>query len=133
MESECRSCYVVISDLPSKPGFSDTAIVDKLVEMEFRFRPMIARTLRLGRVVNSRDQPIAVTYADTKDAEYLIDHTRLLRNSYNASDRQAVRINRDMTRAEAHTVFDHRKLRRQSRQRHASTLVTVQGQHNHSP
>ena len=119
MSKDARRRNVVIRCLPSKPGVSDTALVDELVETEFGFTPLIARTRRLGRVVSGRVQPIPVTYADDKDAEYLVDHARLLRYSNNTSVRQSVYINRDMTRAEAHAAFDCRNQRRQSSQRHA--------------
>ena len=98
----------VISDLPSKPGVSASALVDELVEIEFGYRSLIARTRRLRRVVSGRVQPIAVTYADVKDAEYLVDHARLLRDSNNTSVRQSVYINRDMTPAETQAAFDRR-------------------------
>ena len=70
MESLCRRTLVVAtsssSGLPSKPGFSDTALVDELEETEFGYKLQMARTRRLGRVVSGRVQPIAVTYADIK-------------------------------------------------------------------
>ena len=50
----------------------------------------MARTRRLDRVVNGRVQPIAVTFADVKDAEYLVGHARLLPDSQNTSVRQSV-------------------------------------------
>ena len=131
MTKDARRRNVVVSGLPSKPGVSDAALVDELVETEFGYRPLIARTRRLGRVVNGRVQPSSFTYANVNDAEYLVDHVRLLLDSNNTSVRQSVYINRDMTCAEAQAAFDRRNQRRQSSQRHASTLVTALGHHGH--
>ena len=60
MSNYAQRRNVMISGLPSKPGVSETACVDELVETEFGYRPLIARTRRLGRVVSGRVQPIAV-------------------------------------------------------------------------
>ena len=43
MSKDARRRNVVISGHPSKPGVSDTALVDELVETEFGYRPFIAR------------------------------------------------------------------------------------------
>ena len=53
MSKDARHGKIMISSLPSKPGISDTALVDALVETEFASRPLIACTRRLGRVVSS--------------------------------------------------------------------------------
>ena len=47
MSKDARRRNVVISGFPSKPGVSDTALVDEFVETEFGYRPLIARTRRL--------------------------------------------------------------------------------------
>ena len=57
IESLCRRTRrrnVVISGLPSRPGASDTTLVDELLAIEFGYKPLIARTRRLGRVVSGR-------------------------------------------------------------------------------
>ena len=132
MSKDARRRNVSISGLPSKPGISDMALVDELVETEFGYRPLIACTRRLERVVSGRVQPIAVTYADIKDAEYLVDHARLLWDSNNTSLRQSVYINRDMTRTEVQVAFDLCNQQLSSSQGHASTLVTAQVHYVHS-
>ena len=105
MYKDARHRNVVINGHPSKPGVSDTVLADEFVETEFGYRPLIARTLRLTHVVSGRVQSIAVTYADVKDAEYLVDHAILLWNSHNTLVRQSVYFNRDMARAEAQAAF----------------------------
>ena len=61
MARETRRKNITISGLPLAHGFSDTALVDDLIESEFGFRPLIPRTRRLGRPIDGRIQPIAVT------------------------------------------------------------------------
>ena len=51
MSKNARRRSVIISGLPSKPGVSDTALVDDFVKTEFGYRPLIARTRRLDRIV----------------------------------------------------------------------------------
>ena len=94
MSKDARRRNVVIGGLSSKPGVSDTALVDELLETELGYRPFIARTRSLGHILSGRVQSITVTYADVvDDAVYLIDHASLLRDSNNTSVRQFVYVN----------------------------------------
>ena len=101
--------------MPLAHGISDTALVNDLIESEFGFRPLIARTRRLGRPIDGRIQPIAVTLSVINDAIYLVDNAKMLRKSANDNVRQLIYINRDMTKAEAQAAFDQRNRRRNQR------------------
>ena len=89
--------------------------MDDLIESEFGFRPLIARTCRLGRPIDGRIQPIAVNLSAINDAIYLVDNAEMLRKSANDNVRQFIYINRDMTKAEAQAAFDQRNQRRNER------------------
>ena len=115
MARETRRKNIIISDLPLAHGISDTALVDDLIESEFGFRPLIARTRRLGRPIDGRIQPIAVTLSAINDAIYLVDNAKMLRKSANDNARQFIYINNDMTKAEAQAAFDQRNQRRNER------------------
>ena len=99
MARETRRKNIIISGLPLAHCISDTALVDDLIESEFGFRPLIARTRQLERRIDGYIQPIAVTLSAINDATYLVDNAKMLRKSNSDNFRQHIYINRDMTKA----------------------------------
>ena len=100
--------------------------MDDVIESEFGFRPLIARTRRLGRPIDGRIQPIAATLSVINDAIYLVDNAKMLRKSANDNVRQLIYINRDMTKAEARAAFDQRNQQRNQRRTGVNLLLDLQ-------
>ena len=96
LSKEARRRDIIVSGLPPQSGTSDIVLIDDLIEVEYGFRPKISRTRRLGTIIYNRIQPIAVTFVDVADAEYLLQHAKQLRESVDDNDCRTIFFNRDI-------------------------------------
>ncbi len=114
---ERRAKNVVISGLACSN--SDTAAVRNLLRSEFEYIEPIISCKRIGKPSAGKIQSIAVTLANKDQARYLIDNARRLRRSSDATVRQNVYLNADLTPSESRAAYELRCRRREQRQQSA--------------
>ena len=119
-----RASNIVVTGLkPSKFG-TDAIQFSELCETEFKFKPNIGSTSRLGRVIEGKIQPLLITLSSQEEVDEIMKKASLLRFSFSPSVRNYIYINRHMTRAESFAAYEARELRRSKSSKQAS------GDHN---
>lgn len=106
-----RAGNIIVSGLAAN-GVDDETRVAALVFSEFGRMPEIVRCRRLGRQQDGRVQKLLVALKDVKEAEFLLQHAKLLRQSGDVSVRSSVYFNADVTQAESHAAYIKRTERR---------------------
>ena len=117
-----RSCNVVISGLMPSSLSSDGEQVQELCKYQFDLYPKVRSTLRLGKPVVGKAQPLLVNLESSEDVEDLMAVARDLRHSTNQYVRDHIYINRHLTKAESAAKFNERVLRRQKEKEKAAAV-----------
>jgi len=111
-----RAKNIVMSGVPYSND--DFTYVTNLLAEEFNWHYIPTTSCRrIGRQVDTRVQPLLVTFECREDASYLVANARHLRESRDPAVRHNVYISADLTPAEAKAAYEIRCRRRESTQR----------------
>ena len=112
LTKEKRALNVVITGMKISSFASDAVQFAELCSSEFNIQPTIRSTVRLGKVIEGKIQPLLVTLNSSIEVDNLIKRANLLRFSRSPQVRDRIYLNRHMTRAEALAAYNARVFRR---------------------
>lgn len=122
-----RNRNVVISGIPvTEPN--DVVAVQQLLEDQFGRTYTVTKCRRLGHPMPGKYRPVLATMSTVVEAQFLVQNSKLLRQSTNDHVRASVYINPDVTRAEAYAAYQSRCERRRraaARPRDQSSTAAV--------
>ena len=125
-EKDRRAKNIVIAGVP--PSSSDKVYIENLCRNELHLIVEVVKCRRLGQPKPDRCQPILATLRSSGDVEAVIKVAKDLRYSDDATVRNSVYINPDMTRAESLAAYQRRCRRRERaarRSTHAGGSTTA--------
>lgn len=122
-EQKRRESSLIVSGLQESKSESDKLVFTNLCETEFRMKPDIVSTKRLGRFQPTKIRPLLIVTRKADQAQHLIKKAKHLRKSSHKTVRESVFINRNLTKAEAEAAFCLRVQRRQMAAHHADNSI----------
>ena len=110
---EARAKNVVVCGLISEIGTDDKTSFLQFCQQEFRSKPSVSYSRRLGKPVPGRINPLLVVLSCKYDAESLIRMDRNRAYSGREGVYKDVFVNPDLTKAESEAAYNERQKRRQ--------------------
>lgn len=123
-----RESSLIVNGLQPVDNQTDKTLFTDLCNKEFEILPDIVSTKRIGRFQPAKIQPLLITLRQADQAQNLITNARQLRKSTDATVRNHVYINANLTRAEAEAAYKAREHRRHI----ANSRVDRHWQHNNN-
>jgi hypothetical protein len=112
-----RETSIIVSGLAPNSDVSDAELFTSLCSREFHLVPNVLSTKRLGRSWTDKIQPLLVYLKQADQAQQLIANAKQLRQSSDATTKEKVFLNPNLTRAEAAAAYQARVQRRMAQQR----------------